>query len=146
MPQPRFRGRRLGERFGEIPTALRETSENGIRERDRPLEPGGAYELHGLVHRRVARDAVQERELIRPESQCSPNGRIEPPNGPAAESLDQVVESARPLDGAKGKPLGQRLVARVETDGGRPQRAIRIGLVLEDAPQDVERDPACRGD
>ena len=110
----------------------------------RPLETGTSHELDRLVHRRVARDPVDERELIRAEAKRRPDGSIESRDPSSAERLDRVVERPGALDRTVREPLGERAVAVVEPGDRRAESAVRVRVVLEDAPQDVESRGACR--
>ena len=106
--------------------------------------PRTADELDRLVHRGVARDAVDEPELVRTETEGSSHGRVETVDAPSAELLDRVVERADALDGAEGEPLRERSITLVELGSGGTKCAIRVRPVLEHAHEDVERRDACR--
>ena len=57
-----------------------------------------------------------------------------------------MVDRAHPLHRPVGDPLRERAVARVELAGRRRERAVGVGVVLEDAPHDLERDATRRRD
>ena len=57
-----------------------------------------------------------------------------------------MVDRALPLDGPVGDPLGEPPVAGVEPAGRRVSGPVGVGPVLEDAPHDLERGAAGRGD
>ena len=120
-------------RSGADPVA--DAAQDGVRERDRALEPRPADELDRLVHGRVARNAVEIAELVRAEPQRRPDGRVELPHRPLAERLDRVVERAHPLNRAEREPPGERAVALVESLRGRAERPVGVGVVLEDPAQ-----------
>ena len=144
MRERRLGRRRVGQRRDERADPVREPAQDGVRERHRPLETGTSHELDRLVHRRVARDPVDERELIRAEAKRRPDGSIESRDPSSAERLDRVVERADALDRAVREPLGERAVAFVQPGDRRPESAVRVRVVLEDAQQDVESRGACR--
>ena len=121
------------------PALVREPSQHGVRERHRTLEPRAAHELDGLVHRGVARHAVEEGELEGAEPQGCAHGRVETPQRATADRLDRMVERAGPLHGAVRELPGKRPVAVVEPGRRGPQRAIGVRLVLEHPPDHVER-------
>ena len=99
--------RRVGQRLDERADPVREPAEHGVRERHRPLETGTSHELDRLVHRGVARDPVDERELIRAEAKRSPHGSIESRDASSAERLDRVVERPGALDRAVRRAAGR---------------------------------------
>ena len=99
--------------------AVGEPTEHRIRERDRALEAGTPDQLHGLVDRRVARDAVDESELVRAETERGSNRRVEAVDAPSAELLDRVVERSCALHRAVGQPLRERAITVVEAAGRR---------------------------
>ena len=57
-----------------------------------------------------------------------------------------MVERADALDGPVGEPLRERAVARVQPLGGAAQRPVGVRVLLEDAPDDLERRPPRRRD
>ena len=61
------------------------------------------------------------------------------PHGPLPERLDRVVERARALHRPVGELPGEGTVAVVETADGAAKRAVGVGVLLEDAAEDVER-------
>ena len=73
-----------------------------------------AHELDRLVDGRVARDAVEEAELVGAEPERRAHRRVELAHGPPAERLDRVVERADALHRPVGELLRERAVARVE--------------------------------
>ena len=116
--------RTLGERREQRLDPVGDAPEDGVREGDGALEPGPADELDRLVHRRVARDAVEEAELVRAEPERGEHGRVELPHRPLAERLDRVVERAGALDGAERELPRERPVAVVEP---RSRRCAALG-------------------
>ena len=62
--------------------------------------------------------------------------------GRLPELLDPEVERAHALHRAVGEPLRERAVAVVEPFDGARERAVGVGLLLEDAQNDVERGAA----
>ena len=133
--------RALGERGEERLDPVREPPEHGVRERDRPLEPGRAHELDRLVHGGVARHAVQVAELERAEPERRQHRRIELAHRPLAERLDRMVERPLPLDRAEGELPRERAVAVVEVGRGAAQRPVGVRTLLGDAQEDVEGGP-----
>ena len=146
VPEGGLARRRLGQRLAVGASPVGQPSQDRVRERDRALQPRAADELDGLVDRRVARHPVEERELVRAEPEGGTHRRVELADGAAADGLDRVVERPAALDGAVGEAAGERPVAPVEPLGGRAERPVRIGAVLEDPADDRERRAAGRGD
>ena len=114
-----------------------EPAEHGVRERDRPLEPGAAHELDRLVHGRVAGHAVEVAELVRAEPERREHRRVELAHRPLAERLDRVVERAHPLHRAERELPRERPVAVVELLRRRAKRPVGVRVILEDAPEDL---------
>ena len=75
--EPRLGGACLRQRVEERPDPVGEPAKHGVGERHGALEPRTADELDRLVHRRVARDAVDEPELVRTETEGSSHRRVE---------------------------------------------------------------------
>ncbi len=86
-------------------------------------------------------DAVEERELEHAEPQRGEHGGLELGDRPPGERLDHVVERRAALHGAVGEPRGERAVARLEAVAARlaVQRAVGVGALLEDPPDDRVR-------
>ena len=62
-------------------------------------------------------------------------------------SVSMPWSSARDaLHGAVGDLLGERAVAGVESLGGGRERSIGVGVLLEDAQDDLVRGPPCGRD
>src|SRR6185503_20373024 len=99
---------------------------------------GTSHEFNGLVHRRVARDPIDEGELIGAEAKRRAHGSIESRYTSSAERLDRVVERPDALDSTVREPLGKRAVAFVQPGARRPESAVRVRVVFEDPEQDVE--------
>ena len=117
-----------------------EAAQDGVRERDRTLEPRPADELDRLVDGGVARARRRgrragTRRAAGPRAPARRAGRT----GRRPDRLDRVVERACPLHGPVGELPRERAVAVVEAGGRGAQRPVRVGLVLEDASDDVER-------
>ena len=93
--------------------------------------PRGPHELDRLVDRRVARDAVQVRELVSAEPQRGAHRGIELPHGPPPELLDRVVERPCALDRAVGELTRERPVTLVEPCRFGAERPVRVRAVLE---------------
>jgi hypothetical protein len=90
-------------------------------------------------------DSLRVRELVGAEAERCTNRRVELAHGPPAERVDRVIERANALDGAVGKPLGERALARLEARGCGAKDTIRVRVVLEDAQDDVVRSsPGCQ--
>ena len=140
VPQRRLPRRRLRQALEEAPGAVGQLPQDGVRERDRALEPRAAHELDGLVDGCVARHAVEVGQLVRAEPERGAHGRVELADRPPPERLDRVVERPGALDRAVGEAPRERAVALVEPAGLGAQRAIGVGAVLEDAPDDREGD------
>ena len=138
MLEPRSGGRLVAEGVEQRADPLRHAAQHRVRERHRACDAGRAHQLDRLVHRRVARHAVDVAELVRTEAQGREHRRVELVHRPPAERLDRVVERARPLHGAVGEPLRQCAVARVEPGHRRAERAVGVGALLEHAPNDGE--------
>ena len=60
-------------------------------------------------------------------------------HAPATERLDRVVERSHALDSTERQPLRERAITLVEGGRRRSESTIRVCLVLEHAPEDVER-------
>src|SRR5262249_25242112 len=73
------------------------------------------------------------------EPERGANGRIQLAHRSLSEPLDRMVERAHALHGADREPLRERAVAPLEPGRGRPQDAIRVRIVLEDAQDDLVR-------
>ena len=144
MLEPRLGGACVRQRIEERSDPLGETTEHGVGERHGALEACTADELDRLVHRGVARDAVDEPELVRTETEGSSHRRVETVDATAAELLDRVVERADALDRTEREPLRERSITLVEASRNRTKRAICVRLVLEHPHEDVERRDACR--
>ncbi len=133
-----------GSPCGKVPE--REPPQDGVRELHGPFQPRLADELHGLAHRRIGGDRIQVGELVGADPESGAHRRVELAHRAAADLLERVVERADALDGAVGDPLGQRAVALVEAGGGGCESAVGVGVLLEDAEDDVVGDTACRRD
>jgi hypothetical protein len=81
----------------------------------------------------VARDAVDEGELVRAEPERGAYGRVEPPDAPATERFDRMVERAPALYRAECEALRETAVTVVELPGRAAERAVGVGALLEDA-------------
>ena len=132
--------RQTGKQAAET---YRQPAHDRVRERDRPLEPCRAHELHRFVDRGVPRDPGQVRELIRAGPQRRPYRRVESRHRPPRERLDAVVERPRALHGAVGDLLGERAIARIESLRRGRERSIGVGVLLEHAQDDLVRGPPC---
>src|SRR5436190_6248114 len=119
------------KRTDQLSDSCVQTAHDGVRERDRPLEPCTAHQLDGFVYRSMRRNARGVGELIRAEAQRRANGRIQLAQRAAPEFLDRVVERANALHGAVGEALRERTIARVEPFRCRAQHAIGVRIVLE---------------
>ena len=95
-----------------------------------------------LVRGRVRRDRVEVAELVRAEAQSGTHRRVELPHGPAAERLDRVVERTDALHRPVGDLHCEGPVALVEALRQRTERAVRVGVLLEDPPDDLVCDAA----
>ena len=126
--------RPLREAREQLLDPVADPSEHGVRERDRPLQPGTADELDRLVHGRVAGDAAEEAELVRAEAERREHRRVELPHGPLPERLDRVVERSHPLHRPERELPRERPVAVVELLRRRAKRPVGVGVILEDAP------------
>jgi hypothetical protein len=139
LERPFGKGRdERGEPFGEPPR-------DGVRERGCALEARRSHELDGVVGDGVRR-GVAPAELVARHAQRRAHGRIELSHGPPAELVDAVVDRPHSLHGAVRDPLRQRAVAPVETGGRGRECPIGVGAVLEDPPNDLERNPPRRSD
>ena len=138
MPERRLLPRRVRQRLDVRAALVGEPSENGIRERDGALQTRAADELDRLVDGGVTRHAVEERELERSQAQRRANRRVEPAHGAMSDRLDRMVERPRPLHRPVRQLARERSVALVEPGRRGAERPVGIGLVLEDAPDDVE--------
>ena len=98
-------------------------------------------QLDRLADRRVGGDAVQEGELEHAEPQRGEHGGLELRDRPPRQRLDHVVERRAALDDAVGEPHGERAVTRLEAVAARlaVQRAVGVGALLEDPPDDRVR-------
>ncbi len=126
--------RPVRQRIEERPEPVPEPTQNGVRERHGPLEPGAPHELDRLVDGRV-RCGVGPAELVRAEPQCCEHRRVELPQRSPAERLDRVVERPHALHGAVRDPLRERPLPLVQAFGGAAERAVGVGVLLEDAQQ-----------
>ena len=108
--------RRLGQRrrgAARIPSG--EPAQHGVRERHRPLEAGTSHELDRLVHRRVARDPVDERRAGTRRGGAPPGRERRVARRVVAPSVSIAWSSVRDaLDGAEREPLRERAIAFVE--------------------------------
>ncbi len=138
--------RPFGQRLDERAQPFRAAAHDGVRKRNRALEPGGPDELDRLVHRRARRHAVEKGELVCADAQRRPNRWIELADGATAERLDSVVERPRALDGTEGDLLRECAVARVQTLRGSPEGAVGVRVLLEDAQDDLVRGAPGRRD
>ena len=84
-----------------------------------------------------AGDAVEVAELVGAEAKRRPDRRIELAHRTAAERLDRVVERPDALHRPVRDLLGERPVARVEPAGRGGEGAVGVGVVLEDAEDDL---------
>ena len=130
--------RALGQRRDETAQALREAPADRVRECRRPLEPGAPHELDRLADDGMSRE-VEPAELIAVDAQRREHRRIELPHRPPAELLDPVVDRPHALHRAVGDPLREPPVALVEAGRGRRERAVGVGVLLEDAADDLVR-------
>jgi hypothetical protein len=85
---------------------------------------------------------VGECELVGAEAERGAHRRVELANRAFPELLDPEVERSHALHRAVREPLGKRAVAGVEPFDRARQRAIGIGVLLENAQDDVERGSA----
>jgi hypothetical protein len=129
---------RLGEGGEQRRDPLGKPTEYGVRERDRALQTGTAHQLDGFVDRGVARNAIDESELVGPQSQSRTHGRIEASDAAPAKRLDGVVECSGALNRTERKSLRQCAVARVEAGNRRWESAISVRAVLEDSQQNLK--------
>ena len=127
------------------PEALREPAHDGVRERHGALAAGGAHELDRVVDDGVHR-LVGPGELVGAEPKRGSHRRVELAHGPLAELLDPEVDRALALHRPVREALRERAVAVVETLDGRGERAIGVGVLLEDAAHDLERGAPRRRD
>ena len=135
--------RSLRQRIEQRADPLCEAAHHRVRERNRPLEVCGAYQLHRLVHGRVRRD-LEVAELVRAEAKRGEHRRVELAHRSAAERLDRVIERPDALHRSVRDPLRKRAVALVELLARAAERAVRVCVVLEDAAHDVVRCAPCR--
>ena len=136
--------RLLRERLEQVADSVGQPPENRVRERDRPREPCRPHELDRLVHGGVARDAVDEAELVRAQPQRRSDRRVEPVHLSPSERLDRVIERPHPLHGAVGEALRERAVPLVQPGRGGAERVIGVRVVFEDAQEDLVRRPPRR--
>ena len=125
--------------------ALGQAAHDGVRERDRTLDAGATHELDRVVDHRVRR-LVRVAELVRAEPERREHGWIELADRAASDRLDRVVERADALHRAVREPLREGAVAVVEVGCEGAERAVRVRLVLEHAPDDGVRDASRRRD
>jgi hypothetical protein len=128
----------------ELAQSERQPPHHRIRKLDGALDPGVPDELDRLVHGRMDGD-LRVRELIGAQPQRRAHRRVELGDRTAAELLDPVVESPDALDRPVGQPLCERPLARVDALNRAAKGSVRIGVVLEDAPNRLER-RAARGE
>ena len=134
----------LWERVQERRDPFGEPPEHRVGERDGPFEPGAANQLDRLVDGGIACDSVDERELIRAESQRRPDRSVETRDPAAAQELDGVVERAYALHSSVRETLRESAIALVEVARCSTKSAVGVRLVLEDAQQHRERSRAGR--
>jgi hypothetical protein len=117
--------------------SVADAAEDGVRERDRPLEPGAAHELDRLVDGGVVRDAAEKAELEGAEAQRREHRCVELAHRPLAERFDRVVERTHPLHRPERELPCERPVAIVELLRGGAERPVGVGVFLEDAAHDL---------
>ena len=99
-----------------------EAPEHGVRERDGALEPRPADELHRLVHGRVARHAVEERELEGPEPERRAHRRVEPARPGGGRSPRSRGRASAPAARCRTRAAG-RAPGRARRASPRPRAA-----------------------
>ena len=114
MAKRRLGRRPLRQSLDQRANPVRQTAQDGVRERDGAFQPGTANELDGLVHRGIPRDAIEERELVGAEPQRSANWRVQLGDRPPTKRLDRVIERPHALHRAVGKPAREGAVAVVK--------------------------------
>ena len=137
VPERRLGGRAVGK--GSISAgASRAARRSTALTRPAPAREARLGQLDRLADRRVRGHAVQERELEHAEPQGGEHGGLEPLDRPPGQLFDHVVERRAALDDSVDEPRGQRAVARFEAPaaGLAVQRAVRVGSLLEDPPND----------
>ena len=137
--------RPVRERLDERPDPVRQPTHHGIRERDRALEAGAAHQLDRFVDSRMRR-GIGVTELVRAKPQRGPHRRVELPHRPPPEGLDRVVERPDSLDGAVREPLREGPLALVEPLRSASERAVGVGVLLEDPHQHLVRRTTGRAD
>ena len=137
--------RSFGQRGDEGAEALGQAARHRVREPRRAFQVRLAHELDRVVGDCVRR-RLAPRDLVGGDAQCSQDGGIELSCRAAPERVDAVVDRAHALHGSVGDALREGAVARVELARGRGKCAVGVGVVLEHAPHDVERDAAGRRD
>ena len=103
--------------------------------------PAAAHELDRLVHGRIARNAVDERQLIRAQAQSRSDRWVETVHLAPPERLDRVIERAHPLHCAVRQALRERAVSLVQAGCGGAERMIGVRVVFEDAQENLVRRP-----
>ena len=94
---------------------------------------------------RVAGHAAEEAELVGAEAERREHGRVELSHRPLPERLDRVVERSHPLHRAERELSRERPVAVVEPLRCGAERPVGVGVLLEDAADDlVRREPGRR--
>src|SRR5688500_17180490 len=121
------------------------------RSQDRVDEPGGALlsgaarQVHGIVHDRRRRNAVEMKQLIEAEADDQQDVGVEPGNRPAGEMLDEVVEAPLPPQRAGHDVRRERAIAVVgEACPRLNKRGGAINATCCDGAKPVERGRAAR--
>jgi hypothetical protein len=119
-----------------VADALSEPPHDGVRERDGALEAGRADELDALVRRRVRRHRLDVAELVAPSrSAARTAGRASARAGGRASR--SRVERTDALHRPVGELHGEGAVALVEASRPGAERAVRVGVLLEDTADDL---------
>ena len=139
MTERRLERRGLAQTVEEWPDPVGQPAQDRVREGDSPFELRAPDELDRLVDGGIAGNAVEVSELERTEPERRSHRGVELANGSPPDRLDRMVERPYPLDGAVRELPGERPVAIVETGRRRAERAVGVGVLLEDALQHLER-------
>ncbi len=104
-------------------------------------------ERDGLIDGRVIGFAAAVEQLVEAEAERRPQRRVDPLGGTVGEPGDEVVGRPAALHGPVGERLRLRALTPLEPEpaGRGAERAIRPGVLLEDAPDGLERGSACGG-
>jgi hypothetical protein len=129
--------RALRKRGDKATESLGKAAGDRVREGDRALEARCSHELDCVVGNRVRR-SLAPRELVARHAQCGPYGRVELPYRATAEPVDSEVDRPNTLHGSVGDALGEAAVSRVEPGRRDRKGPVGIGVVLENAANDLE--------